>query len=435
MRRNGGIIGKSNIPADNVASGVWGLREATSYRRNGVWPEIISYSVTESSSSVNEDSSLVFNVSTTGVPDGETLYWTVSNPSEFSTSSGSFTVTGQAGSFSVTPTADLTATSTRSFTASVRTGSTSGPIVATSGTVDINDVTLSISGPTSIIENQKATFTVTGPAADGTLLYYTVTGGGDFNGSYIPRTGSFTMNSGSGTFTVSPPGDFTTDSGETFQAQVRVDSTSGTVILTSPSCTVADSEFSVGGGTATTVSLPPNVQAGDLLIAFNTKDADFAAAPTGFTVLNITNSGTSYGGVLSYKILQASDITAGTVTATEANSYHALIAYRLSGLTSVTSGTFTGATSNSNISAQTISNSEVSGSTVQIAIMAYRCGSGLTGFSFSGNDIHTANDYVGADSGNRGLALKVGFGTSVDVDIGDGGAYNLLISGAIGLNT
>jgi len=40
MRRNGGIIGKSNIPADNVASGVWGLREATSYRRSGSWPQI-----------------------------------------------------------------------------------------------------------------------------------------------------------------------------------------------------------------------------------------------------------------------------------------------------------------------------------------------------------------------------------------------------------
>ena len=41
MRRNGGIIGKSNIPADNVASGVWGLREATSYRRSGSWPQLL----------------------------------------------------------------------------------------------------------------------------------------------------------------------------------------------------------------------------------------------------------------------------------------------------------------------------------------------------------------------------------------------------------
>jgi len=41
MRGNGGIIGKSNIPADNVASGVWGLREATSYRRSGSWPRIL----------------------------------------------------------------------------------------------------------------------------------------------------------------------------------------------------------------------------------------------------------------------------------------------------------------------------------------------------------------------------------------------------------
>lgn len=102
-----------------------------------------TYSVSPAANNVNEGSSLTFNVTTTNVTNGTTLYWTVSRPEDFATSSGSFTINSNAGSFSVTPTADSTTEGAETFTASVRTGSTSGTIVATSSSVTINDTSLS----------------------------------------------------------------------------------------------------------------------------------------------------------------------------------------------------------------------------------------------------------------------------------------------------
>lgn len=92
---------------------------------------------------IDEGVAGTFNVTTTNVDDGTTLYWTIeTNAGDFATASGSFTVTSNAGSFTVTPTADVTTEGTDAFTVAIRTVSTSGDIVATSGSVDINDTSL-----------------------------------------------------------------------------------------------------------------------------------------------------------------------------------------------------------------------------------------------------------------------------------------------------
>lgn len=106
-----------------------------------------TYSITPAASSVNEGSSLTFNVSTTNVSNGTVLYWSLNNSTDFATSSGSFTINSNAGSFSVTPTADTTTEGGETFIAYVRTNSTSGTIVATSSTVTINDTSV---GPPTI---------------------------------------------------------------------------------------------------------------------------------------------------------------------------------------------------------------------------------------------------------------------------------------------
>lgn len=98
-----------------------------------------SYSVVASQNSINEGSAVTFTVSAQGVANGTTLFYTSSRPEDFSVSSGSFTVTDFTGSFELTPRADQTAEGSETFTASVRTGSTSGSIVATSGLVTIAD--------------------------------------------------------------------------------------------------------------------------------------------------------------------------------------------------------------------------------------------------------------------------------------------------------
>ena len=71
-----------------------------------------TYSLTTSADNVNEGTALTFNVTTTAVPDGTTLWWTTgsggSNMSfgRFSSATGSVTVTSGSASFSITISAD-----------------------------------------------------------------------------------------------------------------------------------------------------------------------------------------------------------------------------------------------------------------------------------------------------------------------------------------
>lgn len=115
------------------------------------------YNISPSTTSVNEGSSVTFTVTTVNAQPSLTLYWTLNtisgtiNASDFSggTTSGSFTTTNSSGSVTITLTSDGQTEGTESFQFQVRTGSTSGPVVATSETITINDTstcaTLSLS--------------------------------------------------------------------------------------------------------------------------------------------------------------------------------------------------------------------------------------------------------------------------------------------------
>jgi hypothetical protein len=118
-------------------------------RRGGPAPV---YAVSPSTASVNEGSSVTFTVTTANVPDGTTLYWSLNtvsgtiNTSDFTGAAvtGSFTITSNAGSVVLTLANDVTTEGSESFQLQVRTGSTSGTIVATSSTVTIGDTSLNL---------------------------------------------------------------------------------------------------------------------------------------------------------------------------------------------------------------------------------------------------------------------------------------------------
>lgn len=98
-----------------------------------------TYTLTPTTNNINEGASLNFTVGGTNVPDG-TYYWTIeTNSSDFATASGTVNVTGNSGTFSVTPTADTTTEGSETFTVALRSGSISGPILVTSGSITIND--------------------------------------------------------------------------------------------------------------------------------------------------------------------------------------------------------------------------------------------------------------------------------------------------------
>jgi len=159
-----------------------------------------TYSVSPSTSSVNEGSAVTFTVTTTDVPNGTTLYWstnTVSgtvNASDFSdaATSGSFTITSGSGTVVRTLANDTTTEGSESFQLQIRTGSTSGTIVATSSTVTINDTSLTpfnASGGSISDSGGVRRHTFTGPgtfsvtSGSKTVTYLVVAGGGGGGGN------------------------------------------------------------------------------------------------------------------------------------------------------------------------------------------------------------------------------------------------------------
>ena len=100
------------------------------------------YSFSSSPGPINEGSSGTFNVSTEGVADGTTLYYDTNlSDSDFSgsTENGSFNITSNAGSFSVTLAEDVTTEGTEYMIASIYTDSGRTKQVASSASVTIND--------------------------------------------------------------------------------------------------------------------------------------------------------------------------------------------------------------------------------------------------------------------------------------------------------
>ena len=334
-----------------------------------------TYSVAATSGSVNEGSSLTFNVTTQGVANSTTLYWTISNSTssnaDFSATSGSFTITSNAGSFSVTPTADYTTEGAETFTVDVRTGSTSGTIVASSGSVTINDTSVptysvaAAAGATSVDEGSSLTFNVTTQGvANSTTLYWTVTNSGDFG----TTSGSFTITSNAGSFSVTPTADLTTEGAETFTVSVRTGSTSGTVVATSSSITINDTSttpaptYSVAAaGAATSVnegsSLTFNVTTTNVANSTTlywyvnnstTANADFSATNGSFTITSnagsfsvgpvtdhLSESGETFTVSISTTSLGTAVATSGSITVNNV-AYYSINSYPSISITSLT---------------------------------------------------------------------------------------------------
>ena len=228
--------------------------------------QIIAATISPSTSSLNEGSSVVFTVTTTNVSNGTTLYWTTNavsgtiDTSDFSDSavSGSFTINNNTATITRTLRSDATTEGSESFQLQIRSGSISGTIIATSSTITVGDTSLT---PTyfvnpvvsSVDEGSSVNFTVTTTnIANGTTLYWTVTGvsgtinASDFSDSAV--SGSFTVNNNAATITRTLASDTTTEGSESFQLQIRTGSVSGTVVATSATVSINDTSTSTTSG-------------------------------------------------------------------------------------------------------------------------------------------------------------------------------------------
>jgi alpha-tubulin suppressor-like RCC1 family protein len=101
------------------------------------------YAFSSYSTSIDEGSTGNISVSTFNVPDNTLVYWTIANTTtsnvDFSNISGNVTISGGTGSFSIGAVTDFTLEGTEQFTVQIRTGSNTGPIVASTNIININD--------------------------------------------------------------------------------------------------------------------------------------------------------------------------------------------------------------------------------------------------------------------------------------------------------
>ena len=156
MRRNSGIIGPIQKTSTTAASGVYDLFDNYNGEIDDKWPQFQVDSVSNSNgTALNEETNNTITVTTSGVPDSTTLYYSIATVSGTTLTSadftngtdvtGNFTVTSNSGSFILSPVGDDLSES-NVVKVQIRRGSTSGDILAESENLTIADAAAPPSG-------------------------------------------------------------------------------------------------------------------------------------------------------------------------------------------------------------------------------------------------------------------------------------------------
>jgi hypothetical protein len=192
-----------------------------------------TYSVT-APASIEEGSTDTINVSANNVTDGTTLYWTVTPAADFSISYGSFNINNNIGSFTLSAVQDSVTEGNETATIEIRTGSTSGTVVATTTftitePVQLLPPTYFIDVPSTITVGTSTTVTViTQNVSNGTVLYWEASPTSSFQVTSV-SSGQLTINSNRGSFTLTAVSSTSTQGILT----IRTGSPTGTSVATS----------------------------------------------------------------------------------------------------------------------------------------------------------------------------------------------------------
>jgi len=158
----------------------------------------VNYSISPNASAVNEGDTITYTITTVGVADGTTLYWTNSGTTvgaDFtgSANSGSFTVNSGSATFTRVLANDYLTEGTETVIVDIRTGSTSGPVVATSGPVSVADTSIPVVDQYGYFEQQlnAGTYMTFDQTIAGVSLRFICTNfnGNPIYGSYIRANG------------------------------------------------------------------------------------------------------------------------------------------------------------------------------------------------------------------------------------------------------
>ena len=214
-----------------------------------------SYTLTQSTSSVDEGQSVSFTLTTTGITDGTILYYTTTGTASTTTDitalSGSFTINNNSGTFSINVNQDYEIDAAETLTVSVRVGSVSGSIVATSQVITIDDTpfTITIVPASTVIPEStittNSTLSVdinTTDVTDGTNFTAFIDLLGSVNSSDFGQTSfTFTINNSTANISIPISRDARTEGTETFTISVK--NQNNTVVATSPVIVITDSSF------------------------------------------------------------------------------------------------------------------------------------------------------------------------------------------------
>ncbi len=206
-------------------------------------------------STYDEGDTVTVIVSTTGIPDGVTLYWdipqTTVNTYDISSLSGTVTINQGIGSFDVVAKQDFNTETDETFVVNFRVTGVNGTIVATSSIINITDTPFTITlvpDRTTIVESTKdspsdlnVTVTTSG-AADGTLIYPgTSAVGGNFNSSDATFPQSVAVNNNDASFAINITRDGSTEGTESFAVVIRNEA--GSTLATSPDINITDTSY------------------------------------------------------------------------------------------------------------------------------------------------------------------------------------------------
>ena len=191
------------------------------------------------SANVAEGDILIVNVTGSNITNG-TYYWRVdSNPQDFKEFAGSFTMSNNIGSFSVTPTLDLVTEGNEALNISIRLGTTTGPILTTANAT-ILDTTFELFQLNGNVldENQSLGFNIIGQNIPvGPTYWYTVehitTTNADFRFGTYQGTFPITNSTGNYNNVLIAEGSDGVESDEYFNVSFRLGSATGPILAAS----------------------------------------------------------------------------------------------------------------------------------------------------------------------------------------------------------
>lgn len=216
-----------------------------------------SYSISQSATLVNEGDTVTFTVTTTAIPNGTVIYYTVDGTVESAdftdnTMSGSLTINNNSAILTKTLSSDFTVEEgSEIFSIDIRTDNLTGTVVASSNDITIIDTSFAtftnLLSTTSINEGDTVTVTVnTTGIPDGSTLFYTTSKTTDIT----PISGSFVINNNTGSFNIVASEDLLVENDETFTVNIRTTSITGSIVSTTDPITISNTtSFSITSST------------------------------------------------------------------------------------------------------------------------------------------------------------------------------------------